>query len=70
MSEIAIDTARMIDVLPADDQRFVYELVRKLVLAWDPDYTKVTPGEAEQIRLAEESGFVAENEVDWDRIGH
>lgn len=28
--------------------------IRKLVLAWDPDYTKVTPAEAKRIEQVEE----------------
>ena len=69
MSSIAIDTARMIDILPAEDQVFAFEFVKKLVLAWDPDFTKVTPEEAKRIAEAEESGFVSEDEIDWDNIG-
>ncbi len=69
MSTIAMDTARMIDMLPLEDQRFAYEFVKKLVLAWDPDFMKVTPREAVHIKAAEESGFIAEEEIDWDKIG-
>jgi len=70
MSSIAIDTAKMIDILPIEDQEFAFEFVKKLVLAWDPDFTKVTPEEAKRIAAAEESGYVSEDEVDWDNIGH
>ena len=42
--------------------------VRKLVLAWDPDFTKVTPEEAARISEAEASGFVDETDVDWDHL--
>jgi len=69
MSSIAIDTAKMIDILPAEDQEFAFEFVKKLVLAWDPDFTKVTPEEAMRIAAAEESGFISEDEIDWDNIG-
>jgi len=69
MSTLAADTARMIDMLPVDDQRFAYEFVKRLVLAWDPDFTKVTPEEAARINAAEESGFVSEDKIDWDKIG-
>ena len=69
MSALALDAVRMIDMLPPDDQRFAHEFVKKLVLAWDPDFTKVTPEEAEQIKAAEESGFVSDNEIDWDKVG-
>ena len=69
MSSIATDTAKMIDILPADEQRFAYELVKRLVLAWDPDFTKVTPDEAAQIQAAEESGFILDEEIDWNAVG-
>jgi len=69
MSSIAIDTAKMIDILPTEDQEFAFEFVKKLVLAWDPDFTKVTPEEAKRIAAAEESGFISEDEIDWDNIG-
>lgn len=70
MSTIAMDTAKLIDMLPQTDQEFAYEFVKKLILAWDPDFTKVTPEEAKSIAAAEESGFVPENEIDWDAIGN
>ena len=41
----------------------------KLVLAWDPDFTRVTLHEAERIKKAEESGFISEEDIDWDKIG-
>lgn len=35
---------------------------------WAPDYVKVTPDEAARITAAENSGFVAEDEIDWDNL--
>ena len=40
----------------------------KQILAWDPDFTKVTEEEAERIRKAEESGFVDDSDIDWDHL--
>ena len=68
MSEIAMNAARMIALLPEEDQNFALEFIKKLVLAWDPDFTKVTPDEAARIASAEESGFVAEDEIDWNNL--
>ena len=68
MTTIALDIARMVDMLPECDQYFAQEFVKKLVLAWDPDFTKVTPDEAEKIEAAEASGFVSEDEIDWDNL--
>ncbi len=69
MSDIVMEAARLMDVLPENDKAFAYEFIKKMVLAWDPDFTKVTPEEAEIIDKAEKSGFVSEEEIDWDKIG-
>lgn len=68
MTAIAADIAKMVDMLPEDDQKFAQEFIKKLVLAWDPDFTKITPQEAELIKDAEESGFVLESDIDWDHL--
>ena len=68
MSNMAIDAARMMDMLPDEDKTFAYELIKKLVKAWDPDFTKVTPEEAQRIKAAEESGFVVDSDIDWDNL--
>lgn len=65
MSDIVLETAKMLDILPENDQRFAYEFIKKLVLAWDPDYTKLTPEEERELQAAEESGFVDETDIDW-----
>ncbi len=44
----------------------IYEPVRKLVLAWDPDFTKLTAAECEALEHAKESGYVPANEINWD----
>ena len=57
------------DVLPEADKAFAYEFIKKLVLAWDPDFTKVTPEEARRIEEAEKSGYLDSDEIDWDNMG-
>lgn len=68
MSEIAMHTAQLISMLPESDQNLAYELVKKLVLAWDPDFTKVTADEAARIEAAEKSGYVNNSDIDWDNL--
>lgn len=68
MSEIVMETVRLLEMLPEEEKNFAYEMVKRLVLAWDPDYTKVTPKEADELREAEESGFVDEEDIDWDNL--
>lgn len=70
MAPIAQQIANMVDMLPESDQALALELVKKLVLAWDPDYTKVTPLEKAQLdRVAVEMAageYVTESAINWD----
>lgn len=68
MSNIAMNIAKMVDMLPESDQYFAQEFVKKLILAWDPDFTKVTPEETEQIKKAESEEFISDSEIDWDNL--
>lgn len=63
-----MNAARMLNLLPEEDQNFALEFIKKLVLAWDPDFTKVTQEEASRISAAENSGFITEDEIDWDNL--
>ena len=58
MSTKTAEIAKMIDMLPDSDKELAYELIKKLVLAWDPDYTKVTEQEYKDIAEAENGDFV------------
>ena len=42
----------MVDVLPEKEQILAFEFIKRLVLAWDPDYVRVTPEENERIEQA------------------
>lgn len=70
MSTTAQAIASMVDILPESDQRLAYEVIKKLVLAWDPDFTKVTPEEAKYLEEAErnfENGdTVSHDKINWD----
>ena len=69
MSSITVEAARLMDILPEADKAFAYEFIKKLVLAWDPDFTKVTAEEAKIIEDAENSGYIDADEIDWESIG-
>jgi len=44
----------MLEMLPKAEQDFACEVVKKLVIVWDSDFTKLTPHEATELRLAHE----------------
>ncbi len=70
MTSIAMDAARLIDMLPDEDKELAYTFVKKLVLAWDPDFTKLTPQEKMDLEEAENGEFIDDEDIDWDNIGH
>lgn len=49
MSELQTQTIEMIKMLPEDDLSIVNALIKRLVLLWDPDFTKTTPTEKKTI---------------------
>lgn len=68
MSEKTKQIAEMIDMLPEQEQNLACEMLKRIVLAWDPDFTKTTEQERKNIEAAEQSGFVEESEIDWDNL--
>ncbi len=69
MSPVTKDITSMLDMLPESEQRLAYEFVKRLVLAWDSDFSRATAEEQQKIKQAENSGFISEDEIDWDNLG-
>jgi len=69
LSNTAEQIAAMVDMLPDTEQLFALEFIKRLVLAWDPDYTRVTPAEAEALDVAmadfKRGDFVRHEDIDW-----
>ena len=67
---ISQQIAQMVDMLPNADQELALEMVKKLVLAWDPDFSRLTPAEAAEVKKAEKelaSGeAVTHDAINWD----
>lgn len=58
-----------VDALPADDRAMVYHLVKRLVVAWDADYTRLTPQEAKKLmENKDNSDYIASEDIDWDAM--
>lgn len=45
----AEEIVEMVEMLPEQEQDLAYELIKRLVLAWDPDFTKLTAMEAAEL---------------------
>lgn len=66
MKETVEQTISMLEMLPSQEQDLALELVKRLVLAWDPDYTKLTPDERIRLDAAENGEYVDSESIDWD----
>lgn len=68
MSENVKKTIDMLELLPEAEQNLAYEFIKRLVKAWDPDYTKLTPSEEKNLKEAMNGEFISSNEIDWDNL--
>lgn len=70
MSAATKEAINLMEILPESDQNFALEFIKKLVLAWDPDYTKVTSEERKALEEAEkdivENGTISHDAINWD----
>jgi hypothetical protein len=58
----------MVEMLPEDEQDFAFEFIKRLILAWDPDYTKLTLSERQELEEAENGEFIDQDDIDWDNL--
>ena len=54
VEQIARKVENMVDMLPEQEQLLAYELVKRMVLAWDSDFTKLTQSEREALEISDE----------------
>lgn len=66
MTKTIEQTVSMLEMLPLQEQDFALEFVKRLVLAWDPDYTKLTPSERKELEDAENGEYINAKDIDWD----
>ncbi len=70
MAPITQQIATMVDMLPEEDQALAFDLIKKLVLAWDPDYTRATPAEdaamEQAIKELESGDCIPHDSIHWD----
>lgn len=69
MKQVVQESVRMLEMLPESEQELASQLIKRLVLARDPDFTKLTPEEQKQLEAAEQridSGeYVKDSDIAW-----
>lgn len=67
MSVATKQAVELLEILPENEQAFALEFIKKLVLAWDPDFTKLTSAEQADLEDAlADSEMISHDEIDWD----
>lgn len=57
----------LMEILPESEQNFALEFIKKLVLAGDPDFTKLTPSERASIEEAlADPETIPHEAINWD----
>lgn len=55
------------EILPESEQNFALEFIKKLVLAWDPDFTKLTSSERANLEEAiADPETISHEAINWD----
>ena len=70
MNAITKEVINLMEILPESEQNFALEFIKKLVLAWDPDFTKLTLTEKKELEDADSEirngETVSHEEINWD----
>lgn len=70
MSTTTKQAIDLMEILPESEQSFALEFIKRLVLAWDPEFTKLTAAEQAELEAArEEIGngeTISHEEIEWD----
>ena len=70
MSATTRKVIELMEILPESEQNFALAFIEKLVLAWDPDFTKLTPMEKKELEEAEKEmkcgETVPHDAINWD----
>lgn len=69
MPSVSKQIIDMIDMLPDKEQKLALEMVKRIVLAWDNDFTKLTISEKNRLIQAEkdiaEGEIIRHSDIDW-----
>lgn len=70
MTQIVKESVKMLEMLPESEQEFASQFIKRLVLAWNPDFTKLTYEERERLEAAEKrmdnGEYIKDGDIEWD----
>ena len=70
MSPVSQQIVELVDMLPEEEQNLAYEFIKRMVLAWDADFTKTTQIEKSRIlesqKMMQEGDVFSDSDINWD----
>lgn len=64
------ETVKLMEILPESDREIALDFIKKLVLEWDPDYTKLTDKEKSELDEAVQEfnngETISHDEINWN----
>lgn len=66
MSQATRQAVDMLEMLPETEQNLALELIKRIVLAWDPDYTRLTTSERISLEKAEQGEYIDFDGINWE----
>ncbi len=70
MTQIVKESVKMLEMLPESEQEFASQFIKRLVLAWDPDFTKLTYEERQRLEAVEKrmdnGEYIKDSDIEWD----
>ena len=68
MSSQVLEATNLMENLPIEDQTLALQMIKKIFLAWDPYYTKLTKKEKEMLEKADKEYEMGDVVEDSDEI--
>ena len=68
MSTHVLEATNLMENLPVEDQILALQMIKKIFLAWDPFYTKLTTQEKELLEKADKEYEMGDVVEDSDEI--
>lgn len=68
MSKDKLELIEKVKDLPEDMVGPVSRILNELIYIWDPDFVKSTPSEMMSLLEADGSGYVNEEDIDWEHL--
>ena len=70
MTQIVKESLKMLEILPEREQEFASQFIKRLVIAWDPEFAKLSCEERKRLEDAEKrmdnGEYIKDSDIEGD----